>query len=101
MKILILSCAEQEFAEAVDYYNGQCSGLGYEFAAEVKSTLARISSFPDAWPLFSSRARRCLTNRFPYGVLYQVRQDHIIVAAIMHLKRAPQKWEERIKKSFT
>jgi len=27
MKILVLACAEEEFAEAIDYSNGQCSGL--------------------------------------------------------------------------
>lgn len=98
MKVRILSCAEQEFADAVDYYNEQCPGLGYEFAAEIKNTISRITSFPDAWPLFSRRTRRCLTDRFPYGVLYQVRQDVILIAAIMHLKRDPKNWHARIEK---
>jgi hypothetical protein len=99
MNIRILSCAEQELADGVDYYNEQCPGLGFEFAAEVKSTLSRIVSFPNAWPLFSQRARRCLTNGFPYGVLYQIRPDHILVTAIMHLKRDPKKWQERLAKT--
>jgi hypothetical protein len=72
MNVRILSCAEQELADAVDYYNKQCPGLGFEFAAEVKSTLTRIIFFPEAWPHFSQRSRRCMTNRFPYGVLYQM-----------------------------
>lgn len=42
MKILVLSCAEDEFAGAVDYYNSQCPGLGYEFAAEVQRTFDRL-----------------------------------------------------------
>lgn len=95
MSIRFLSVAEQEFAETVDYYNEQRSGLGYEFAAEVKTTLGRIISFPNAWPSFSPRTRRCLTNRFPYAVLYQQREGHILVIAIMHLKRDPKKWRER------
>ena len=101
MKISVLSCAEKEFAETVDYYNEQCPGLGYEFAAEVKNTFERIKSFPEAWPLISSRSRRCITNRFPYGVLYQVRQEFILVSAIMHIKRDPKKWQERIKKTVS
>jgi len=36
MNIRILSCAEEEFIEAVDYYNEQSPGLGYEFAAEMR-----------------------------------------------------------------
>lgn len=90
MKIRVISYAEQEFAEAVDYYNKQCPGLGYEFAAEVNYAVDRIKSFPYAWPLISSRSRRCIINRFPYGVLYQARQDFILVTAIMHLKRDPE-----------
>ncbi|MBM4048013.1 MAG: type II toxin-antitoxin system RelE/ParE family toxin [Planctomycetes bacterium] len=100
MRTRVLSCAEQEFAEAVDYYNEQRPGLGYEFAAEVKSTLDRIASFPNAWPKFSHRARRCITNRFPYGVLYQVREDHVLVVAIMDLRRDPKRWEERLRKAL-
>lgn len=99
MNIRILSCAEQELADAVDHYNEQCPGLGFEFAAEVKNTLSRIVSFPNAWPLFSQRARRCMTNRFPYGVLYQIRTNHILIMAIMHLKRDPGRWQERLSKT--
>src|SRR3989338_2829405 len=67
------------------------------FAAEVNNTFDRIKSFSDAWPLISSRSRRCIINRFPYGVLYQAMQDFILVTAIMHLRRDPKKWQERIK----
>ncbi|MDU9050698.1 MAG: type II toxin-antitoxin system RelE/ParE family toxin [Candidatus Electrothrix sp. Rat3] len=95
MNIRILSLAEQEFSEAVDWYNDQCPGLGYEFAAEVASTLERISNFPEAWPKISRRARRCMTSKFPFGVIYQTRKDCILVIAFMHMKRDPIYWQER------
>ena len=94
--VRILSCAEAELAEAIDYYNGECAGLGYALAAEVKTTLNRISAFPEAWPRLSARARRGLVGRFPYGILYQVHGDEILVLAIMHLRRAPVRWAERL-----
>jgi hypothetical protein len=94
--IRILSCAEAELAEAIDYYNGECAGLGYALAAEVKTPLNRIRAFPEAWPRLSARARRGLVGRFPYGILYQVRGDEILVLAIMHLRRAPVRWAERL-----
>ena len=100
MTILVLSCAEQEFAEAVDYDNGQCPGLGYEFAADVQKTLARIGAFPEAWPSLSRRARRCLVDRFPYGVVYQVRQDCILIGGVMHLRRDPKRWQDRLRTAF-
>jgi len=96
MNINILPQAEQEFSEAVDWYNDQCLGLGYEFAAELSNTLERIAQFPDAWPKISRRARRCLTNKFPFGVIYQVRKDCILIVAVMHMKRDPVFWQKRI-----
>jgi plasmid stabilization system protein ParE len=96
MNIRILPQAEQEFSEAVEWYNDQCLGLGYEFAAEVVATLERISDFPEAWPKISRRARRCMTNKFPFGVIYQVRKESILVLALMHMKRNPTSWQERI-----
>ena len=76
-------------------YDEQCPGLGYEFAAEVKRAFDRITVFPEAWPLFSRRTRRCLLNRFPYGVLYRLDVDAIRVGANMHLNRDPKNWRMR------
>ncbi len=83
-------------AETVDYYNAQRPGLGTEFAAEVGDALGRIAAFPTAWPIFSERARRYVLNRFPFGVLYQVRHDGILVLAVMHLRRDPRAWQARL-----
>jgi len=40
-----------------------------------------------------------MTDRFLYGILYQIRTDHVLVTAIMHLKRDPKKWQERLTKT--
>lgn len=100
MKLLVLSCAEQELIEAVSYYNDQCPGLGYEMALEVQRAFERIENFPDAWPQFSESSRRCLVDRFPYGVLYQMREDCILIGAIMHLKRDPVHWRDNDESLF-
>ncbi len=96
MTLTVLSCAEQELAEIVEYYNDQRPGLGYEFAAEVKKGFNRIQEHPDAWTIFTSRSRRYLTDRFPYGILYTTRYETILIAGIMHLKQDPKNWTERI-----
>ncbi len=96
MNVEFLDPAEREFTEAIAYYNLQSEGLGYEFAAEVKRTLGRIVQYPDAWTPLSSRTRRCRTNRFPYGIVYQVRKAEILVVAVMHLHRQPEHWKSRL-----
>lgn len=95
MRVVVLSSAEEEFREAVAYYNAQGPGLGFELAAEVKAAFGRIAAYPNAWPEFSTRTRRCIVNRFPYGVLYQQRADAILILGIMHLRRSPKRWQDR------
>ncbi len=96
MKLIVLSCAEQELAEVVEYYNDKRPGLGYKFATEVKKGFTRIQEHPDAWSIFTSRSRRYLTDHFPYGILYTARNETILIAGIMHLRQDPKKWMERI-----
>lgn len=95
MKIDFLEPAEIELHNAIEYYNGISSGLGYEFALEIKRTLERIIQFPEAWSPLSKRTRRCLMNRFPYGVIYQIRKENILIIAIMHLHQKPTSWKNR------
>ena len=97
MKIAFLPPARAELTDAISYYNNQSEGLGYEFAAEVKRTLERIVQYPDAWLKLSKRTRRCRTNRFPYGVIYQVRKETLLIVAVMHLSREPETWKSRLK----
>ena len=91
MNLRVVSMAEQELAGAVDYYNQQREGLGFEVAAEVAAAFERIGQYPDAWRHFSATTRRCQVRRFPYGVIYCVHEDEIVIMAIMHLARHPQR----------
>lgn len=100
MIIRVLACAEEEMSVVVTYYNEQCPGLGFEFAAEVKAAFARILDFPDAWPKFSIRSRRCLLDRFPYGILYSKSHGETLILAIMHLKQAPKRWRDRLRETY-
>jgi hypothetical protein len=92
-----LEPAQIELQEGVKYFNEQQANLGYEFAQEVADTITRILRYPEAWNQLSKRTRRCRTKRFPYGVVYQIRGDRILVVAIMHLHRKPLYWRDRVK----
>ncbi|MFQ5630537.1 MAG: type II toxin-antitoxin system RelE/ParE family toxin [bacterium] len=96
LDVEFLSIAEIELTEAIQFYNEQSEGLGYKFAGEVRRTLERIVQFPEAWAPLSKRTRRCRTNRFPYGIIYQVRSDNILIIAVMHLHRNPRTWKSRL-----
>jgi len=89
--------AKNELNQGVDYYEECQTGLGREFLKEVYSTIQLILQYPQAWPRLSENTRRCLTNRFPYGIIYQIFNDEIYIIAVMHLNRKPFYYNERIK----
>ncbi len=97
MKIEFIQPAEDELNNAIEYYNRLSPGLGYEFALEIKRSLERIARFPKAWSPLSKRTRRCLTIRFPYGIIYQEKDETILIIAIMHLHQKPQSWKTRLR----
>ena len=90
--------AEIEFNISIDYYEECQINLGSEFANEVYVTIQRILDFPNAWQPLGNEIRRCLTNRFPFGIIYYQRDDEIIILAVMQLNRKPNYWLSRSKK---
>ncbi len=88
--------AEEEFLEAINYYEECRTGLGYEFALEVYAALQRIITHPLAWPILEGDLRRSRMNRFPYGVLYAQEGEDIYVLAVMHLHRDPDYWRSQL-----
>jgi len=96
MKIEFLEPAQYELDEAIAYYDQQRQNLGSEFLSEVIDSIGRISEYPDAWQELTSRTRRCLIHRFPYGIIYQVRSDIVLIIAVASLHRKPTYWQDRI-----
>ncbi len=89
--------AQAEFIASVSYYEDCQEGLGLDFSGEVFSAIQRIIHFPKSWSKLSKNTRRCLTNRFPFGVIFQVVGDELLIIAVMQLNRKPNYWNKRIK----
>jgi len=87
--------AEAEFRAAIEYYEDQEAGLGYDFSLEVLATIRSIVAHPTAWPVIEEDVRRCLVNRFPFGVLYSLESTGVLVVAVMHHRRRPDYWKVR------
>jgi toxin ParE1/3/4 len=87
--------AKDEFNEAIEYYEDCESGLGYDFSIEVHAAIQNIVNYPTAWPIVEEDVRRCLVNRFPYGIIYSIERGEIFILAVMHLRRHPDYWKTR------
>lgn len=95
MKIHFLTIAQKEVEEAVAWYNEQSEGLGREFLNELDRAVRRIVTFPLSCPEIEFGLRRCLLARFPYGLIYGIDQDTLVVLAVAHLHRQPHYWIDR------
>jgi hypothetical protein len=98
MKITFLEIAQIELDQAIDYYNSKSPGLGDDFLGEVVKALNRIGEYSEAWHRLSKRTRRCQTRRYPYGIIYQIRSDEVLIVAVANLHRRPDYWKERMKR---
>ncbi len=75
-----------ELAEAVLWYEARRSGLGEEFLDEIDATLPLVESRPRSFPRLqdvnaSHEIRRALLARFPYAIVFLVRQEEVRVLA--------------------
>ena len=91
-----LSPALRELAEAAEYYESQQPGLGADFLHKVETAIMRIQLHPEAWMLMSPNTRRCRTHRFPHGVIYQIRDDELLIVSVMDLRRHPDSWRNNL-----
>jgi len=95
MHVTFLSVAQKEIFDSVAYYEQRDTGLGVKFMEEIEETVDLILQFPESGKLLNAYARRVLLNRFPFGIVYRVRNNKIIILAVMHLKREPNYWVRR------
>jgi hypothetical protein len=96
MTYRLLSPAAREVKEAARYYEQKVPGLGFEFLAEVRGAMRRILAHPQAWCPLDEKFRRCRTARFPYGIIYTVEADYVLIVSVMHLHRHPETWRKNL-----
>lgn len=88
--------ARLEYREAATYYESRRSGLGAAFSVEVEATIQRILEAPDRWRCIEQDVRTCRTRTFPYTILYTVESNSVLIIAVMHLRRKPGYWRDRL-----
>ena len=97
MKVTFLKVAEAELDDAFKYYESVQSGLGFRFLTEVERSKTRIIRFPFSYEEIGKYSRRCLVQKFPYGIIYQYMEikKEILIVAVSHLHRMPDYWSDR------
>jgi len=87
--------ARRELNDSAQYYEMESPGLGAAFLDEVERCLEIIADHPEAGAIVLGSVRRRLLRRFPYALLYSIKDDGVRVLAVMNLKRRPTYWVGR------
>ena len=97
MKVSLASEAEQELAAAARYYATQANiELGEAFLSEFERSALLLAEYPSFGTKWRETTRRLPLRRFPYSVVYVVRNAEIRILAVAHQRRRPGYWRGRV-----
>lgn len=92
--IVLHRLAQQDFEKAFDWYAERSPRAALEFDMEVAATMTRIVAEPERFTRLDGRHRYCMVSRFPYLVVFRVREQQVIVVAVAHARRRAY-WKRR------
>jgi toxin ParE1/3/4 len=88
-----LAADEAEGAER--WYRKRNETAATRFRRELDRTVDLILERPEAWPSYLANTKRVLLRRFPFFLVYRVRDERIEILAVAHARRRPGYWRGR------
>ena len=88
--------AQIEMVESAKYYETEQEGLGKRFLEAVRAATRRVCLFPAIYQRVQDNIRQCSVDRFPFGIVFRERPDHVQIIAVVHFRRDPNYWKRRI-----
>ena len=95
VEVRLHSQAERELRAAYLWYLDRNVIVADAFQSEAVHSIKAVSDDPLRWPVLSRAARRYVFPRFPFSLVYRVRDDRVEVIAFAHHKRKPGYWATR------
>lgn len=97
-RLIVRPEAEADLAEIARWYEEKQPGLGWQFVEEAGQAVKRALGNPRAYRLMrrQPQVRRILVHRFPYRIFYVLRDDALVVFAVIHGKRKEATWIDRV-----
>jgi plasmid stabilization system protein ParE len=95
--LVVRDDARRELLEARDYYDEQRLGYGERFVEAVETEFALLLQFPEIGKRLRKNVRRRNISRWPYGIVYVLDADELVIIAIAHHRRRPEYWRSRLR----
>jgi plasmid stabilization system protein ParE len=95
-RLVFEESAKADLKNAIRYFKVEKAGLEKQFLADFDRTIRRILDFPLAAPQVYKNARKGQLENFLYDVFYVLKDQDLIVFAVMHHRRDPDVWKKRL-----
>lgn len=96
IRVQIIEAARDERRDAVRFYRAESREAARAFERDFLSVIAVLRSKPLIGAPHLLDTRRKVFARFPYSVIYRFKDDVITIYAVMHDRRDPEYWTERV-----
>src|SRR5688572_23782704 len=90
--------ALREFADAAEYYLAEASpAVAAAFMTAIDKAIRDVAEAPTRWRVVEEPGiRRYVVRRFPYVLYYRQELGRVVIYAVMHCRREPGVWKERL-----
>jgi len=95
MKVQFHPDSVLELIEAAHFYEERQEGLGDRLIDAVENAIAFIKQHPTIWHPDEKGRRKYRVKRFPYLIIYKIKNNSIFILAIAHTSKLPGYWEMR------
>ncbi|MGE9294959.1 MAG: hypothetical protein ACQKBV_01530 [Puniceicoccales bacterium] len=84
-----------DLESAFNFYEKATPGCGSYFLDQYEEALAKIVRDPSVHRMFYHENRKVNFAKFPFAVVYMLKDGRIVVKAVAALRRKPYFWDDR------
>jgi toxin ParE1/3/4 len=95
VRLVLSRSAKRDLLDARRWYDERQPGLGQEFLACAEKAFKIICDHPSLFPRVDPRVRRARIERFPHGIFYSADSATVLILAVLHNARDPERWKAR------
>ena len=96
MKIKIPRSAKKDFLDSYHFYEAQQQGIGSYFIEALSADIESLKLYAGIHPVYFEKYHRLLSKRFPFTVYYQVKDEEILIYAVVDCRRNPAWVREKL-----
>jgi len=88
--------AKKDIVDAVQWYEQQRVGLGIRFRSMLEKVFSQMEVLPELYRVIYKDVRRASTPGFPFSIYYRIDEGEVVVLAVVHASRDPERWKSRV-----